>query len=120
MRRRAIAIACADPSAAVRACAVQLAAENAITDRAFWLTGLRDRAPLVRRFAARGLRGELLIGASGALLTALGAEESPEAFLAIHDALERALGVELPHGAADTAAAREQICAQWRKLCSEY
>ncbi|MGC6486045.1 MAG: hypothetical protein ACON4Z_00230 [Planctomycetota bacterium] len=119
VRLRAIAIACADASPAVRARALQLAEENGLEELAFWATGLQDPAPLVRRFAARGLARAPGAGASDALLAALEREADAAAFRALHMALERSLAVELPLGDEHSEAARARAVEEWRKRCSE-
>lgn len=119
VRMRAIAIACADDAASVRARAVQWAAANQLTDMQFWTTALRDVAPVVRNFAATGItrmQGKL---AATELLRAMAREQDQAAFLAMHVALSKSLGVaEKPCDAA-TAAGREAAVAKWQVLCEQ-
>ena len=117
VRRRAIAVACADPSAAVRARAIQLADADGISDRGFWLAAIRDESPLVRRFAAAGLVRNVAAGAVDALLAALTRERAPAPFRAIHTALQRATGVEFAAGAVELQQVRERVRARWREKC---
>lgn len=119
VRLRAIGVACADESPAVRARAVQLADANGVADRAFWLTALEDPAALVRRFAARGVQQHVTNGAAPALLAAIEREQTPEPFRAMHAALERALGVEVPLEDPASEAERARVRAAWRERCGE-
>ncbi len=119
VRLRAIGVACADESPAVRARAVQLAGDNGVADRLFWLAALEDPAALVRRFAAQGVPQHVTDGAAAALLAAIEREQASGPFRAMHAALERALGVEVPLGDPASERERARIRAAWRERCGE-
>ncbi|HEB53790.1 MAG TPA: hypothetical protein ENI87_11110 [bacterium] len=115
MRLRAIAVACADESAAVRARAVQLAIANRLANEAFWTAALADRSALVRRFAAVGVATCHADTAPPALLRALAAEQDPRAFEALHAALAHVHGIEPPACDATTSAGRKATLLRWQQ-----
>jgi hypothetical protein len=115
---RAIAIGCGDPSAAVRARALQLASARGCGDEAMWRAALRDDAPLVRGFAAEGCAGEHGEAARLWLLEALEREEDAAAFAALHAALAAALGVPLPHCDTTNEGHRAAAVERWRVACA--
>ncbi|MBL9078999.1 MAG: hypothetical protein JNL08_15960 [Planctomycetes bacterium] len=119
LRSRAIAIACADESPAVRARAVQLAEVRGEDAADFCRTALADDAALVRQVAAE--RCPALAGDDAVpwLLAALAAETDGFAFAAMHAALAVLVpgGPELPSGLAGDAATRSAVTAAWRQRC---
>lgn len=119
LRMRAIAIACADESTAVRARAVHLAAVNRLSDEAFWEVALTDPAPLVRRFAASGAAQQHGRKAVTKLFAAISHERDPAAFASLHAALAAALEVIAPTCEADTEFGRHQAVAHWRSQCQQ-
>ena len=119
LRLRAIAIACADDAASVRARAVQWAAANQLTDMLFWTTALRDVAPVVRNFAATGItrmHGKL---AASELLQAIAREQDHAAFLSMHAALSKSLGVAAKPCDAATDAGRQAAVTVWKAICEQ-
>lgn len=119
VRMRAIAIACADESAAVRTRAVYLAADNGLNDRAFWQVALQDAAPLVRRFAAVGAAKMLGKVVAPDLLAALAAESDERAFGSLHESLAKALATPLPACDVHTEQGRQAAVAHWKSQCRQ-
>lgn len=119
IRVRAIAIACADESTAVRARAVYLAAANLMTDETFWQVALTDAAPLVRRFAATGAAQQHGREVVPMLLEAISREQDAETFQSLHAALAKALSVTAPACNAKTVAGRSQAIAHWKSQCEQ-
>jgi len=117
VRMRAIAIACGDESAAMRARAVQLAAANQLDIEGFWLTALRDVAPIVRSFAATGIEQVQGAGAAEALLQAISAEQDPATFSTMHVALAKSMSLQTPPYDAEDVEGRKRAVAQWRLRC---
>ena len=114
---RAIAIGCADESPAVRAHAVSLAGSNQVDDLPFWQTALRDPAPIVRKFAALSICRVERIEPTSALMGALSVEQDQAAFLAMHEALAKAMGVTPPASDPGTEQGREATVKHWKSLC---
>lgn len=117
---RAIAIALGDESPAVRARAVQLAQPEPADIAAFCAAGLADEAPLVRRAAI--VRSEELQGRDCvvSLLTRLAAEDDPDCFRNLHEALQRQV-TPTPTIVLDDPADADQrraTVAAWRLSCS--
>jgi hypothetical protein len=115
-KSRAIAIAIADESPAVRARAVQLAAPPPAAAAAFCEGALADGAVLVRRAAIVRTVELLGAGARPVLLRALAAEPDAAVFVGMHEALARLAGVTEPldpRAVAD-ASARAEVVARWR------
>jgi hypothetical protein len=119
VRVRAIAIACADESTAVRARAVFLAAANQLTDESFWQVALTDAAPLVRRFAATGAAQQHGRKSAPILLAAISREQDDQTFQSLHAALATALSITAPACTATTEAGRSQAIAHWKIQCEQ-
>lgn len=119
VRLRAIAIACADESPAMRALAVQLAASNELDELAFWQTALRDRAPLVRNYAAAGLARitKEVPSAVAILYAAIRQETDEHAFLSQHRSLGKLLEVAPDACDAATDDGRQAALGKWKELC---
>lgn len=117
VRLRAIGIACADESPAVRTRAVQLADANGLDNLVFWRAAMADDSPLVRRFGAYGAARQHGERAAGALLRAMADEQDPSAFAGMHAAMARALSVDAPPCAAENEEGRSNAVAMWRKQC---
>ncbi|MBL8733594.1 MAG: hypothetical protein JNN13_14580 [Planctomycetes bacterium] len=117
---RAVAIAAADASPAVRAAAVRLARPVPESVDDFCRLALDDAAALVRRFAAS--RAAELLGARAVplLLAQLERESDPAAFAALDAALAASGGASalVTASAADTAAGRLAVVTQWRRRCA--
>ena len=118
-QRRAIAIACGDPSPALRARAVQLAALVPLRDPDFWRVALQDDAPMVRGFAAAGAVDVRARGARSLLLEALEREHDDAAFGAMHRAIAKALQAPAPPCDPSNEAGRARALAHWRSACAQ-
>ena len=119
VRVRAIAIACADESAAVRARAVHLAAVNGLHDEPFWATALADPAPLVRRFAAVGAARQLGRGAAPMLYAALAVEADDAVLRSLHKSLAKVFQIPEPEHDLTTAPGRETAISYWKLRCEQ-
>ena len=119
LHTRAIAIASADPSAAVRARAVQLGRPRQPDVAPFCEAALADAAPLVRQVAAQ--RCPDLAGGDAVpwLLDAASREHDAAAFLAMHGALSALVngGPDLFPAAANDADTRAAVVTAWRERC---
>lgn len=120
LRTRALAIACADESPAVRARAVQLADPPQEDAEAFCRAALDDVAPIVRRFAAERTPACAPAAATGLLVDAMQHEDDPATFAAMHAALAGLVenGPILAPHAEDDPATRAQLARAWRQRCS--
>jgi hypothetical protein len=120
LRSRALAIACADESPAVRARAVQLAELPPTDAVAFCRAGLDDDASLVRRCAAERAVGDLGPSAVPLLVDAIGRETDPMAFAAMHRALAALVadGPRLDSEVELDEVARARVVAAWRQRCN--
>jgi|GEM_PF-5432255 len=118
VRAQAIAIACADSAAAVRARAVQLAVANEVIEPALWAAALQDPSALVRRCAA-GLLADVG-GETDALtlLSAMEAEPEAEVFEVMHQAMSTILKSRLLPCEASSPAGRARTVSQWRQRCA--
>ncbi len=118
VRLRAIAVACGDPSAAVRTRSVQLAAAAGIAAPAFWRAAVADADGMVRRAAASAcvVLGRRELGTL--LIAALEVEPDPDVFLALHRSLGKLLHVPPiscdPHHDED----RQRAVLHWRRTCA--
>lgn len=120
LRTRALAIACADTSPAVRSRAVQLAEVTEPNGAAFVAAALADEAPLVRRFAAERTAELPPADAIALLVEAIDQEDDAGAFLAMHTTLSRlvANGPTLAPREESEANARARVAAAWGQRCS--
>jgi len=117
---QAVAIACGDADAQLRARAVELAQPPAQAAAAWLQAALADAAPEVRRAAAGRAAHWLAAAALPWLGAALAAEADPAVFRQLWQEL-RGLGLELaelPPAGEDSPAVRAACVAQWRQACS--
>ncbi|MCK5943863.1 MAG: hypothetical protein KAI24_17900, partial [Planctomycetes bacterium] len=115
VRLKAIAIGCADESAAVRTRAVQLADAIGLQNVEFWSAATADRSALVRAFGAVGAARQHGPAAAPLLLDALATEQDEHAFVALHKALAKAHGVDAPTCDAASQEGRAAAVAGWRR-----
>jgi hypothetical protein len=120
VRARAIAIACGDEAASVRARALSLAQPAPACAAEFWQTALADESPVVRCQACVRA-ADLLQAAAVPLLTAQLAAESDAMVLAAVDRELAALTGNAPvfaPGITPDPASRALLETTWRQRCS--
>lgn len=117
---QAVAIACGDEDAGIRARAVGLARPAVAVAPAWLQAALADAAPEVRVAAAASAAGWLGQDAVAALGAALAVEQDPVVFRSLWQAL-RGLGQQLPElpVAGEVSAEGRAACVtQWRQACN--
>ena len=117
IRAHAIAIACGDPSPALRARGLQLAVINDVHPAGLWPSALMDEDAMVRRAAAEAFPMRYRDSAAAALLAALERERDPGVFRAMHAAMRRATQRPGPRCEAGDAGGRSRTARAWRTQC---
>lgn len=119
LRDRAIAIACGDDHATVRARAIQLARPSEASAPELGAAAFADSSPVVRACAAPQCVAWMGPAATPLLLQAMANETDGAAFRAMHEALGAIVtgAPQLPPQDEDKAERRAAVLAAWRLRC---